>query len=199
MTNYEIRILSLQEMEEIYEGPAKNHFPDNERKPFKAIVRMHGEGCYEGLGLFEVNSNTDKPGPVAYAFYVQTPDKKLRLLDYYGVMENCRGTGVGSEFLKRMQEWYKDSRGIILETEDLATAKTEEERKTRSRRNTFYVSNGVVETDIHLSYFSADYQIFYIPVGGEKTREQVLEDLNSIYGIMFKDKTEELIKYRTLN
>lgn len=199
MQNYEIRYLTLQEMEEIYEGPAKSHFPANERKPFKAIVRMNETGCYEGLGLFKKEEEDGKPGLVAYAFYVQSPDKKLRLLDYYAVMENHRGKGIGSEFLKKMQEWYKDSQGIILETEDFATAETKEERETRSRRNAFYLRNGVRETDIHLSYFAADYQIFYIPVSGAKTREQVMEELKKIYSVMFGDKVEELIKYRAVN
>ncbi len=193
MQKYQIRYLNLQEMEEIYEGPAKNHFPANERKPFKAIVRMQAEGCYEGLGLL------DGEEIVAYAFFVQTPDKKLRLLDYFAVMENHRGMGVGSEFLNLIQDYYKGSRGIILETEDFATAVTEEERGTRSRRNAFYLRNGVRETDIHLSYFAADYQIFYIPVNETKTKEQVMEDLNKIYAVMFGDKVEELIKYRFCN
>ncbi len=193
MQKYQIRYLNLQEMEEIYEGPAKNHFPANERKPFKAIVRMQAEGCYEGLGLL------DGEEIVAYAFFVQTPDKKLRLLDYFAVMENHRGMGVGSEFLNRIQDYYKGSRGIVLETEDFVTSTTEEERETRNRRNAFYLRNGARETDIHLSYFAADYQIFYIPVSGVKTREQVMEDLNKIYGVMFGDKVEELIKYRFCN
>lgn len=190
MQNYQIRYLNLKEMEEIYEGPAKGHFPANERKPFKAIVRMHQAGCYEGLGLFA------RDVLVAYAFYVQTLDKEVRLLDYYAVMEEYRGTGIGSTFLGMMKEWYKDSHCIILETEDFLTASNEEEREIRQRRNAFYLRNGVIETNIHVSYFAADYQIFYLPVCGDKTQEQVLEDLKKIYGVMFMEKAEELIKYR---
>lgn len=192
MQKYEIRILSLSEMEEIYEGPAKEHFPANERKPFKAIVRMHQAGCYEGLGLYAGDVL------VAYAFYVQTPDNEVRLLDYYAVIEEYRGTGAGSTFLELMKEWHQDSQCIILETEDLATAVDEEERRIRSRRNAFYLRNGVIETNIHVSYFAADYQIFYLPVCGEKTQEQVLEDLKKIYGVMFMEKRDELIQYRKI-
>lgn len=190
MQNYQIRYLSLEEMKEIYEDSSVRHFPANERKPFKAIVRMHEAGCYEGLGLF------DEKTLIAYAFYVQTPDKEISLLDYYAVMEEYRGIGVGSAFLGMMKEWYKSSRCIILETEDLSMAADEEELEIRRRRNSFYLRNGVVETDIHVSYFDADYQIFYLPVSGKMTREQVLEDLKKIYRVMFLDKMEELIRYR---
>ncbi|MBQ7954371.1 MAG: GNAT family N-acetyltransferase [Lachnospiraceae bacterium] len=186
--DYQIRKLSLPEMEEVYEGPARRHFPANELKPLKAIKRMYGDGCYEALGLF---SGTEF---LAYAFYVQTPDGKSRLLDYYAVMEEYRSSGVGSLFLSKMREWYRDCQCIILETEDLALAKDEKERETRARRNAFYVRNGGVETEIHVSYFAADYQIFYLPIKGEKSMEQVLADLKKIYRVMFQDKLEKIVE-----
>ncbi len=188
--NYKIKELTLPEMQDIYQGPAVNHFPANERKPYKAIERMYYAGCYEGLGLFEEGNL------VAYAFFVQTKDKQIRLLDYYAVLEAYRSSGVGSIFLGKMKEWYKENSCILLETEDLALALNEEERQLRSRRNAFYLKNGVRETDIHVSYFAADYQIFYLPLREVKTEQQVFEKLKQIYRVMFGEKTEELVKYR---
>lgn len=196
MSDFEVRCLSLPEMEEIYEGLGKEHFPANERKPFSEIRRMYEEGCYEALGFYEQGQENSSEEPVAYAFYVQTKDKAVRLLDYYAVRLEYRGSGVGSVFLNRMKEWYKDSDCIILETEDLATAENEEERKTRIRRNSFYLQNEVIQTDIHVSYFEADYQIFYIPLKGIKSRAQVIEDMEKVYRIMFGKKMETLVCYR---
>ena len=184
---YQVRVLNMEEIERVYLGPAQRHFPANELKPLKAIGRMYGDGCYEALGLF------DGEKLVAYAFYVQTPDKQNRLLDYYAVMEEYRCNGVGGLFLAKMREWYRDCQGIILETEDLALAQNEEERCTRERRNAFYVRNGVVETAIRASYYSADYQIFYLPIKEEKCVEQIYEELVRIYRVMFLEKFEEIV------
>lgn len=198
MSDFEVRSLSLPEMEEIYEGLGKEHFPANERKPFSAIRKMYENGCYEALGLYEQGREKSSEEPVAYAFYVQTKDGKVRLLDYYAVRKEYRGSGVGSVFLNRMKEWYKNSDCIILETEDLAVAETEEERTIRSRRNSFYLQNAVIQTDIHVSYCGADYQIFYIPLKEIKTRAQILKDMKKVYGIMFGEKMETLVCYREL-
>ena len=180
-------------MHNIYEGVAKGHFPANERKPFEAIVRMNQTGCYEGLGLYDSKKNL-----VAYALYVKTLDGSARLLDYYAVLEEYRSNGVGSVFLEKMKSWYEDSPCIILETEDIFTASNEDEKNERSRRNGFYLRNGVIETDIHVSYFQADYQIFYLPIREELSKEQILAALEKIYRVMFGEKMERIIQYREL-
>lgn len=185
---YQIRILSKEETEHVYTKAAVRHFPANELKPLKAIWRMMDAGCYETLGMYLDGQL------VSYAFFVQTKDKQNRLLDYYAVMEDYRGNGIGGLFLQRMREWYSDCQGIILETEDIALAQNEEEYKIRARRNAFYVQNGVVETPIKTSYFSADYQIFYLPIKGKKTISQVHEGIRQIYSVMFLDKVDEIVK-----
>lgn len=184
---YKIRVLNIEETEDIYMGPAVRHFPANERKPMKAIRRMYGEGCYETLGLF------DGEKLAAYALFVVSPGGDHLLLDYYAVLEEYRGSGVGSLFLQRMRQWYGDRQGILLETEDVLLAADEKERSTRLRRNAFYLRNGVRETQIRASYCGADYQVFYMPIREEKSEQEIRDGLEQIYRIMLLDKYEEWV------
>ncbi len=188
---FDIKVLGLEEIEEIYMGPAVRHFPANERKPMKAIRRMYQAGAYEGLGFFE------REALVAYALYVVAPDGRNLLLDYYAVLEDYRGKGIGSIFLQRMSCWYADRQTILLETEDVLLAADEKERQLRSRRNDFYLRNGVRETRIHVSYCGADYQVFYLPIREQKDEIRVQEALEQIYRVMFPETYEEWVKMQT--
>lgn len=158
---------------------------------------MYGDGCYQGLGMYvQADGEKNAEELAAYALFVTTPEKDALLLDYYAVLEEHRESGTGSLFLQKMKEVYKNRAGILLETEDLALAANEEERQTRTRRNAFYVRNGVTETQIRVSYCGADYQIFYMPICKSADTERIYADLEKIYRVMFLEKYDE---YVTMN
>lgn len=188
---YEIRMLELAEIEDIYEHPAQRHFPENELKPLKSIRRMYTEGCYQGLGMY-VRGETGEE-LAAYALFVTTKEQDALLLDYYAVLEGRRNSGTGSLFLQRMKELFRDRNGILLETEDIELAANEEERQTRTRRNAFYRRNGVKETQLRVSYCGADYQIFYMPICRDADETQIRWELEKVYRVMFQEKYEETV------
>lgn len=182
-----VKQLDLEEILSIYEKEAVKHFPKDELKPAAAIRKLYEEGAYEGLALY---SGTEKePKMLAgYAFYVKVPESKALLLDYYAILENCRSHGTGSYFLELMKAHYADKEAILIETELVDKAKTEEDRAIRIRRNTFYERNGCRATKVRSCLFFVDYGIYFMPLAGALSDKQVYERLEKIYRYMFAGK-----------
>lgn len=183
----QMRKLSDKEILSLYTGVAREHFPEEELKQTGIIERLLADGGYEGLGLFEEEKL------VGYAFFVKSPKKDILLLDYYAVMAEYRNGGMGSLFLQRMKEAYKDKEAILLETEEPNLAQNEAEADLRRRRNAFYVRNGAVETRVKSRLYVVELGILYIPLRRTMTEREVLEELDEIYCFMLS--TENYKKY----
>lgn len=184
---YEMRKLSGEEILSIYNGVAREHFPEAELKPVGCIERMLAEGGYAGLGLFWGEKL------IGYAFFVKVPEGDVLLLDYYAVLKEFRNGGTGSLFLQKMQEIYKDRAAIILETEEPEKAKNEAEYDIRVRRNGFYERNGAVRTCVKSRLYIVEFGIFVIPLCEKYTDDQIYARLDAIYHYMFG--TEGYEKY----
>lgn len=168
MENLMIRRQSLNEMKEIYDGMMTRHFPADEIKPFWKIKDSYEKGEYMGYGLYEKNEDdeyTESSECLAYAWMCSIPDENWILLDYYAVTEKLRGQGMGSRFLKRLFEECTEGVPVILEVEDpdrlvgIPEEEKEQERAKRLRRISFYLKNGVKETDLRASVFHVPYSI----------------------------------------
>lgn len=157
-----IRRQSLDEMKEIYDGMLTRHFPADEIKPFRKIKDSYEKGEYMGYGLYE---HEDDPECLAYAWVCSIPDENWILLDYYAVTEKLRGHGMGSRFLKRIFEQCTDGVPVIIEVEDpnrlegVPEEQKEQEKAKRLRRVSFYLRNGVKETELRACVFHVPYSI----------------------------------------
>lgn len=168
-----IRQQNLEEMEEIYYGMLASHFPAAEIKPFSRIKDSYEKGEYLGYGLYE-----DKPGAecLAYAWLCRISSENWILLDYYAVTEKLRGQGLGSWFLKQILEVYSDGMSTIIEVEDPdrigdhSEISLEKEREKRLRRMSFYLKNGVHQTELRAWVFQVPYSIMvYFPQDSEQS------------------------------
>ncbi|MCD8354439.1 MAG: GNAT family N-acetyltransferase [Clostridiales bacterium] len=102
---------------------------------------------------------------MAYACYIQTQSSSYALLDYFAVVPELRGKGIGSEFLRSLNGNVSAKRGVFIEAESPDSAKTEAERQTRERRIRFYLSNGAERTNAKCLLFGVDYNILFISTG----------------------------------
>ena len=168
-----IRQQNLEEMKEIYHGMLARHFPSDEIKPFSRIKESYEKGEYVGYGLYE-----DRPDAecLAYAWLCRISSENWILLDYYAVTEKLRGQGMGSWFLKRIFEKYSRGMSVIIEVEDPDRIREdqaislEEEREKRLRRMSFYLKNGVKQTELRASVFQIPYSIMvYFPQDSEQS------------------------------
>lgn len=225
------RFLTESEAKTVYKTYLKHHFPADEVKPWKSIARMWANGCYFAVGVFEGGSGTDAVADTSdtraksdlsqlrgYAFFVESPDCNACLLDYYAILPEYRSAGLGGRTLQRLAELVRGKgKYILLETEDIDFAKTEEQIAERTRRDAFYVRNGCVKTDTKGSVFGVKYAVWALGLtvppersgvdavsgaaGSERRTDaaltKVCEDMNTLYRLMVPgEKFQLFVKIR---
>lgn len=157
-----IRQQTLKEMEEIYRGRLAEDFPADEIKPFSCIKEWYEQGNYVGYGLYE---DPEMGECLGYAWLCRIPEEKWVLLDYYAMKKELRGEGKGSRFLKRIFEECTEGCPVIIEVEDPDWSDCnqgilpEKEKEKRLRRISFYLKNGVQETELRACVFQVHYSI----------------------------------------
>jgi hypothetical protein len=126
------------------------------------------------------------------------------LLDYLAVKEEHRKHGVGSEFLKKINEITGLKNSLLLcEVEDPKTG-SEQEQETRQRRVYFYRKNGAkilkhvryllpplqgnTPTDMILLVISKNDRMVWI--AGDAIKEAIVQIYSELYG---RDETDPLL------
>lgn len=142
---------SLTEIEEIYNTHMKSDFPPAELKPLNAIKYSVEKGRYVMYVAY------DEGGIKGYACVADCGDG-FGFLDYFAIVKEYRGTGVGSEFFAELKSLGFDC--IILETESVESANNEEEDFIRRRRIAFYKRSGCVDTGCMYNVFGVEYNVF---------------------------------------
>lgn len=156
--NYYIKQLNCEELLKIYRDTAPAHFPADELKPVYAIEALLAKDAYLGLGLFDETERI-----LGYALFLIVPEQEVILLDYYAIFTDYRDLGLGSFFLQEMRTYFKQYKGIFIETEDIDCASNERERLERTRRNEFYTHNGAISTNIKCTLFDVSFTIWFLP------------------------------------
>jgi len=180
--NYTIQSLTLEQTSDIYNNYIHLHFPKDEIKPLKSIQRMWESGFYQAFGLYEQTEASMEL--IGYAFCAMAPDCKMILLDYLAIVEEYRGQGMGSIFLKEMRQCIMDAEGILIETEDIDFAANEEERQIRKKRDSFYERNGVLRTGIKSKIFGVHFAKWQLPIHGMMADKECKRNLEEIYKMM---------------
>ena len=168
-----IRELTIEEVRKVYKDHVREDFPREERKPLSRIEKTIKEGKYLCLGAFG-----EKGELLGYAFFVF--EKEACLLDYYAVVPEMRGKGIGSAFL---QEAVKNTRAevTIIEIEDPEVSVPDEEKKARERRLSFYLNAGCVNTQVHVVTFGVKFLLLEYPVTASHDKDVIAQGYRSIY------------------
>jgi len=168
----DLKQLSSEEVEFIYNEHMVLDFPSQELKPVDFIQKLINRKIYKCYGLY------DSGELLAYAFF--TNSKSYLLLDYYSVCEKYRNSGIGSRFLSILKENCRNYSGIIVEVEDIESANTEVEKIIRKRRIDFYKKNGMKMTNISCELFKVNYSIMCL-CNIELDDLVIYEELKNIY------------------
>lgn len=195
----DIRALTIEEVEMIYHKYLQFHFTEEERKPLKSIERMWEQNQYFALGMF----GKEEKGLMGYAFFCSCGKSNMVLLDYFAMLEEQRGRGLGSLFMQYMQDTLKERFcGILIETEDVSFAEDEQEMEERNRRNDFYMQNGARRTGITSRIYDARYEVFVLPFEETDMLELELflkvcyENIYVIYRYMIPgEKNREVVSF----
>ena len=169
-----IDLLTLPEIRKIYRQRIKNDFPGNELKSLARIEKSCRDGRYLCYGAREDDDI------LAYAFFVLT--EGLYLLDYFAVKQDLRGSGIGSGFLKALNDsCLRGAACVLVEVDDPSLAGSDREKAVRERRLAFYLGNGLLDTGARARTFGADFLILEFPKGEPHSRAEAERIYAQIY------------------
>ena len=186
----EIWRLSEEEITEIYDGYMKQDFPSDELKPLSHILKSAEEGYGFSLGIYE------KAELMGYAVFILCEETKCALLDYFAILKERRGGGLGHHAFSLFEPYFQENmpeiEGLYIESERVSAAANETQRLVRERRISFYLSCGCEMTALRSVLFGVDYSVLYKPLGrGEQGKGASREALNALYRKMFKPEHYE--------
>lgn len=156
----QLKPLTPDQLSAVYREHMVFDFPKEELKPLAILQKCHREGTMIPYGLF------DSDEIAAYAIMLFAKPGDACILDYLAAVRSRRGTGAGSEMLRRLQSELPDCAGILIEYEFPEDADGDE-RAMRLRREHFYLKNGVRKTRIDLVLFGVHFNVGYLPCARE--------------------------------
>lgn len=169
---FECRNLSISDIEFIYKNYMINDFPKDELKPLSMIKKSISKNQYVCFGIY---SHEELSG---YAFFVCLD--KFCLLDYFAILSDRRGTGIGSSFLELLKNEMSEFDIVICEADnpDFSNGK---ELEIRQKRVNFYFKNGFADTTVTANVFGAEFKLLELNMGKIHSRNEVIEAYSSLY------------------
>ena len=171
----ELKQLTPEQLIAVYNDHMVFDFPKEELKPLFILQKCHREGTMIPYGLF------DGDEIAAYAIMLFARPGDACILDYLATVRHRRGTGAGSEMLRKLQAELPDCAGILIEYEFPADAQDEAELAMRLRRERFYLNNGVRKTRIDLVLFGVHFNVGFLPCACEVDDETLQQMQKAVY------------------
>ena len=165
--------MSAGELEELYRTELVQAFPPEELKPLKSMLTLLEQNRYQALGM------VDEDGLHGYALFWLEPGIPFALLDYFGTLDGQRGTGLGTQMLELLGDFYRDYRGIFGEAEGVFSPDPAEAAIQR-RRLDFYSRNGFRYGGYDCALFGVHY-LTLIRGDEDVTAEELLDAHQRIY------------------
>ncbi len=150
-----IQKLEIPQLEKLYHAHMEKDFVPQELRPWHSVERLTEQGCYAAFACCEAGV----------------------LLDYFAVVPQLRGKGVGSRFFRELRGVFPqfEASCVFIEVESLESACSPEEREVRRRRIRFYQRCGCEGTPIFAHLFGVEYQILAFPLEGQLPSPEELE------------------------
>ena len=177
----ELKLLSKEELVQLYNAEMIFDFPKSELKPVRAMLRLMDEGKYEPLLVLEDGE------AIGYAMVWLPPSREGALLEYFGVLRGKRNGGLGTRILHILAERY----GQIFGEAEAPTSDDPAENDLRRRRIAFYLRNGLRVLDYECALFGVHFNCLYL---GPEADDRKIDKLHrSVYADYFSP--EHMEKY----
>ena len=175
-----IQKLEIPQLEKLYHAHMEKDFVPQELRPWHSVKHLTEQGCYATFACREEGQL------VAYAAFARCEAGVL--LDYFAVVPQLRGKGVGSRFFRELKGVFPQFEApcIFIEVESLESACSPEEREVRRRRIQFYQRCGCEGTPIFAHLFGVEYQIMTFPLeeGPSPSLEELEDALLRLYQVI---------------
>ena len=177
--------LRTHEVRDVYRKYLRNDFPRDERRPLRHIMSMRRRRQYECCGIFRESRL------VCYAFFIMTvlEGKRCCLLDYFAVIPELRGSGIGSRVLPQLETYIRNMDLILVEVEDPDREEDPAKKAVQQRRLVFYLKNGLRDTLARVETFGVPYRILEVPLSQKKakvTQEEIRRAYEAFYRMPLK-------------
>ena len=161
----ELRLLTKEELTDLYQNEMTAVFPGAELKPLGAMLRLMDMGRYDPLLVL------DGERPVGYALAWLSENREGALLEYFGVLRGLRNGGLGTRILALLLERY----GQLFGEAECPDADDPAENDLRRRRLAFYERNGFRVLDYECALFGVHFNCLYC---GPETDDRKVEAMH---------------------
>ena len=179
MAEREFRMLSAQELTDLYERDMRRDFPPDELKPLSPLLEMMERGEYEPYGLFEEGRL------LAYALYWKAAGYPYVMLDYFAVMPELRNGGTGSALLRDMLERFCQNGGGVFGEVEIPETGDEAVDHLRRRRLGFYARAGLRQAGFRTKIFGVPFLILLY--GPPISDEDLIKTAQALYREAFPE------------
>ncbi|OFI46096.1 hypothetical protein BG262_06320 [Floricoccus penangensis] len=144
-------------------------FPPEERLPFEQLVKMTNDNDHIHLSIIKKDEEN-----VGILFHGELSDTEAYVF-FFAIDNKFRNGGYGTKILSMLKERFPD--GIILESEELGLADSDNEEQ-RLRRYNFYLRNGFKDSKHLMKIYDLSFHI--LTTGSEDTFKKYQKFLNDI-------------------
>ncbi len=169
------RSLRGEQIDQLYQEHLCRDFPPDERKPLAQIHRAVDRGIYRVVGFYLEDTLC------GYALLSVLPGRRFGFLDYFAVVPQMRGGGIGGQLLADLRRQMADLQGIFFEVEQPQSAPDPQQAGRRIR---FYQRGGCRYTGVYTRLFGVNYYILYLPCAGDADDETLLVEVEASYRAM---------------
>ncbi len=203
-----IKQLPLAEIKQLHKKYMVNDFPRNELRPYVTIQHLYFKQQYVVFGAYIGDEL------IAYSCFLLSQKSPVILLDYFAVVPQLRGTGLGSQFIQQLpqivQTHYSHINTIVIECENPTMAENKKEKEIRNRRIGFYQKNGAVMSQCGWYAFGVDYILLFLPVCDKQSDVHIIKsDYTTLgkavyqlylsgFSLLSKPMTKKNLKYYSL-
>ena len=168
------RLLTAEELTNVYLNEMRRDFPAGELKPLSMILNSEAAGTAHTWGVYEDDAL------VAYLLMVRPVGCEVSQLDYFAVLPQYRAGGIGAALLAALPDHEKGAQAILIEAE--CPEKAEDEAMA-VRRLGFYARCGAKDTGWTEHLFDAWFRVLALLCCGGKVRspEEAVRQLADCY------------------
>ena len=153
------RLLTAEELTNVYLNEMRRDFPAGELKPLSMILNSEAAGTAHTWGVYEDDAL------VAYLLMVRPVGCEVSQLDYFAVLPQYRAGGIGAALLAALPDHEKGAQAILIEAE--CPEKAEDEAMA-VRRLGFYARCGAKDTGWTEHLFDAWSGCWCSPAAAER-------------------------------